>query len=441
MSPMLEASLSLRARKPPETELIALAQSLGDRLPARASARQWLVDVSGTCRSDPKTGIQRVVRALVWELIHNPPAGCRVEPVYLTDHGGKWHYRYARAWTSKALGCDAGWMPDDPVEFFEADLLLVADFISELAAHAERDGVYAKARQRGASIHFVVYDLLPLKMPHCFPPGQFGYSQWLDALARVADGVLCISESVAQDLRTWLAESGPKRSHPLLVDSFHLGADIQRSIPTVGVDTNAREVLLKILAAPSFLMVGTLEPRKGYLQCLKAFSLLWEQGCSVNLVIVGAEGWRGMPDNMRRTIPDIMNCLRSHPELGNRLIWLDGVSDEYLERVYAASTCLIAASEGEGFGLPLIEAAQHKIPIIARDIPVFREVAGPHAHYFRGLDAKDLADAINAWMQLRQSNQLPDSTKMPWRTWAQSTQDLVQKLNAPEKKGLHAIGV
>ena len=61
-------------------------------------------------------------------------------------------------------------------------------------------------------------------------------------------------------------------------------------------------------------------------------------------------------------------------EIGNRLFWLEGISDEYLEKIYDAATCLIAASEGEGFGLPLIKVAQHKLPIIARDIPVFREV-------------------------------------------------------------------
>ena len=40
-------------------------------------------------------------------------------------------------------------------------------------------------------------------------------------------------------------------------------------------------------------MVGTLEPRKGYLQALDAFERLWEQGVEVNLVIVGREGWKG----------------------------------------------------------------------------------------------------------------------------------------------------
>lgn len=44
-----------------------------------------------------------------------------------------------------------------------------------------------------------------------------------------------------------------------------------------------------------------------------------------------------------------------------------------------SSTCLIAASFGEGFGLPLIEAAQHGLPIMARDIAVFREVAKEYA--------------------------------------------------------------
>ena len=89
-----------------------------------------------------------------------------------------------------------------------------------------------------------------------------------------------------------------------------------------------------------------------------------------------------MPHDQRRTIPTIVEKLRHHPELGKRLFWLEGISDEYLEKVYATCVCLIAASEDEGFGLPLIEAARHRIPILARDIPVFREVAGDHASYF-----------------------------------------------------------
>jgi glycosyltransferase involved in cell wall biosynthesis len=93
--------------------------------------------------------------------------------------------------------------------------------------------------------------------------------------------------------------------------------------------------------------------------------------------------------------------------------------------VYAQATCLIAASEAEGFGLPLIEAAQHGLPIIARDIPVFREVAGEHAYYFSGKKSETLAEAIRNWLALSQAGGAPESRFMPWLTWQQSAKSLL----------------
>jgi hypothetical protein len=122
---------------------------------------------------------------------------------------------------------------------------------------------------------------------------------------------------------------------------------------------------------------------------------------------------------------ELVTRLREHPRAGEVLFWLENISDEYLERVYAASTCLIAASEEEGFGLPLIEAAQHKLPIIARDIPVFREVAGEHSFYFVGKDAQDLAGAVHDWLELRAKNLSPPSDDLPALTWKQSAARLL----------------
>jgi glycosyltransferase involved in cell wall biosynthesis len=160
-----------------------------------------------------------------------------------------------------------------------------------------------------------------------------------------------------------------------------------------------------------FLMVGTLEPRKGHHQVLEAFEQLWQRGLDVNLVIVGKQGW---------LVEQLVKKISLHPELGRRLLWLDGISDEYLEKVYAASTCLIAASEGEGFGLPLIEAAQHGLPVIARDLPVFREVAGDHAFYYSGNEPKSLVDALWRWIELYRQGKAPKSDGMPRLTWEQS---------------------
>jgi glycosyltransferase involved in cell wall biosynthesis len=124
--------------------------------------------------------------------------------------------------------------------------------------------------------------------------------------------------------------------------------------------------------------------------------------------------------------------LRNHPEFGKRLFWFSGISDEMLEAVYAASSVLLAASFGEGFGLPLIEAAQHGLPILARDLPVFREVAGDAAVYFDAPDAEALARAITAWAERARNGDLPDVRQMQHLTWAEST---VQLLAAIEGKG------
>ena len=166
-------------------------------------------------------------------------------------------------------------------------------------------------------------------------------------------------------------------------------------------------------------MVGTIEPRKGQKQTLAAFEQLWAQGVDVNLVIVGKQGWM---------VETLIEALCSHTERNRRLFWLESISDEYLEKIYNASNCLIAASEGEGFGLPLIEAAQHNLPIIARDIPVFREVAGEHASYFQGFEPSDLMHAIKHWIELSTNSQTPSPEGMHWITWQDSAKNLLNRI-------------
>jgi glycosyltransferase involved in cell wall biosynthesis len=140
-----------------------------------------------------------------------------------------------------------------------------------------------------------------------------------------------------------------------------------------------------------------------------------------NLVIVGKGGW---------LVDELIEKLEGHPMLNTRLFWLRGISDEFLEKTYQVCSALIAASEGEGFGLPLIEAAQHQLPIIARDIPVFREVGGEHAFYFTDTkDPESLADTIRVWIELNAQGSVPSSVTMPWLRWSESTAQLLEALH------------
>ena len=160
-------------------------------------------------------------------------------------------------------------------------------------------------------------------------------------------------------------------------------------------------------------MVGTIEPRKGHLQTIKAFEILWRSGQEIILVIVGKRGW---------LVDELVAYIESHPERNKRLIWLEGISDEYLEMIYSNCTCLIAASECEGFGLPLIEASIYGIPIIARDIPVFREVAGDNAYFFESSNDVGLAEEVNDWLKQYHSNRHQPSNGIKYLKWHESAQ-------------------
>lgn len=414
MSALTHALASLELPSTDVQSLIPLADSIALSIAPRLAPRQLLIDISELVQRDSESGIQRVVRSILSELLKQPPDGYRIEPVYATTDQS---YRYARRFTLRFLGCPESILFDEPIEYHAGDLFLGLDLQPQIVP--AQQAFYQQLRNYGVQVQFVVYDLLPITMPKAFLEGaEKSHHTWLKVVAE-SDGGVCISKAVADELSNWFKTNGPTRQRPFKIDWFHLGADIDASAPSKGMPDNAKAVISTLDVRPSFLMVGTIEPRKGYVQTLAAFELLWTDGIDANLVLVGKQGWM---------TESLVDRLRNNPELGKRLFWLDGISDEYLAKVYTASTCLIAASEGEGFGLPLIEAVQHKLPIIARDIPVFSEVAGQYAYYFNGLDPESLAVCIKNWFALHADDKSLLSTCIPSLTWAQSTKQLLKIL-------------
>lgn len=394
-----------------DKEIVQLALSIAGNQPVLSPPRLF-VDISVLVFQDLKTGIERVTRSILRFLLLEPPGGFRVEPVY-EEQG---NYRYARASTARIYGLKETGLPDEWVELRGGDLFLGLDWAPHQVLRSRT--FFEKMRVLGIPVYFVVYDLLPILRPDCFPEGMKPlFANWLTAIAQQADGLICISRSVADEVLDWLEENRPARKCALKIGYFHLGADILNSLPTTGLAPESERVLELARTCPTILMVGTIEPRKGYTQALSAFEKLWQEGLQINLVIAGKQGWM---------VEQFIERLRAHPELNRRLFWLEGASDEILLRLYDSCTALLAASEGEGFGLPLVEAAQHGLPIIARDIPVFREVAGEHAFYFENARSPEaLASALKEWFALYKAGKVPQSKDMPWLTWEQSTRRLV----------------
>ena len=379
--------------------------------------RQLLVDISELVQRDAKTGIQRVVRNVLREWLKYPPAGYRVEPVYATVEQP---YRYARRFISRFLGSTESVDVDEPIEFTAGDIFFALDLQPQTQT-IQADS-YQQMRRQGVIVKFLVHDLLAILEPQYFSSGTSELlTNWMNVVAE-SDGVICVSRAVANDLSLWIKNKSWQRQRSFTVDWSHNGATLEILATPSELEQSAEQLIKPPLDCTTFLMVGTLEPRKGHAQVLEAFEHLWRDKHEVNLVVVGKQGW---------LVDSLMERLRNHTEVNKRLFWLEGISDEYLEAVYAASTCLIAASYGEGFGLPLIEAAQHELPIIARDIPVFREVAGEHAYYFEAETSEALAQAIKDWLGLYQDNQHPKSDEMTWLTWAESARQLLNFVTSP----------
>ena len=416
---LLQAISRIPALQPPDERVLThTAIAIAGNRPATAP-RQFFVDISAMVLADLKTGIQRVVRSVLMALLQNTPAGFRVEPVYCKPDGSA--YRYAREYMSRKFELDTLNMDDAPLEIRSGDLFLGIDLFTSGVVAAR--GQLQNFRTCGVQIFFVVHDILPLSHPEYFPTGSDRHFRaWLQTIACVSDGLVCISRAVADEVAHWLDASPVLRQAPLPLGYFHLGADIEASVPSMGMQTDSQQILDVLRAQPSILMVGTVEPRKGYTQSLSAFEELWSKGGKagqVNLVIVGKQGWM---------VDTLASRLRAHPEIGKRLFWLEGISDQMLDAVYQSCAGLLAASEGEGFGLPLVEAARHQLPIIARALPVFREVAGSHAFYFDGWEATSLARALHEWLRLHAAGLAPTSQGMQWLTWEQSAQQLLQTI-------------
>lgn len=347
---------------------------------------QLLVDISVIYQRDAQTGIQRVVRGILLQLLEHGASGHVVRPVFATrDHG----YRYANLDFLTDASTTAAWrtQPTLPVECAAGDIFLGLDLAAHLLPR-HRDQV-AAWKATGVAIHILVYDLLPVTHSRWFQRKTVrNFRRWLKFLAEFCDDAICISTQTERDLRFGIALKFPDRVASLETSVIRLGGDLRSTAPSYGVGPEALAFLAQCNTRSFILMVGTVEPRKGHDAAIDAFERLWaSRGTDApNLVIVGRPGWK--TDRLQAR-------LRSHPAIAGRLIWFDNASDELLDLLYQACNGVIVPSYAEGFGLPVEEARRYRKPVFARDLPVFHEAGRQAISFFH--DDADLPAALARW--------------------------------------------
>lgn len=388
--------------------------------PTRAEDRRdgkprLYVEVTELVLREGRTGVQRVTREILRAMLDAPATGYQIQPVYALSGQP---YRLAQSFTSRLRGGGQA-LDDVRMAARSGDVFLGLDH--SMRAVAEHAADLMDMHERGVRMWFVCNDVLPLSHPEWFPPEvSLIFKTWLETVARIADGIACISMATESELRQQLSRLDVPRAHPLMLAHFDLGADIRADKGGDAMISPEQASTIECLRTmTSFLMVGTVEPRKGHAQALQAFESLWADGSEAALVIAGFPGW--MTDVLARRI-------RHHEEFGKRLFWFMGPDDAVLDSLYSTCTALLASSEGEGFGLPLVEAARYGLPILCRDLPVFREVAGEHATYFSGRAPVSLTIAIRDWLRAYERGTALRSTGVPRSTWSESAQQLFKIL-------------
>jgi glycosyltransferase involved in cell wall biosynthesis len=264
---------------------------------------------------------------------------------------------------------------------------------------------------------FMVYDILPLTMPSFFPTGipQL-HKQWLEIACR--NGFLiCISETVLSEVRAWAEESRLILEACSVRLGFDLDIKASMNNPKKRVE-NTRESL-------DFLVVSTIEPRKAHNQVLKAFDILWAKGLDCRLIFVGRKGWK---------VDHLISQIEQHELLDKKLLWLKDIEDLELADLFQSSTALINASKGEGFGLPLVEAASYGLPLILRDIPIFREIAGNQPWYFSGASPAELAISVEQWISEYQSGRIDSNIDFRPVTWSQTCDQIISVIDVRKEE-------
>lgn len=376
-------------------------------------SRVLWVDVTRSSQSHRTTGIERVTREISSGLTKSPvgPKSPRVRffrvsasgmPLSVADHW--WGPIATRNKSNERSRC----------RFRRGDKVLLLDL--SLAPQGLNLREVAYLRSKNIKVVATIYDTLPLTFPHLFPPQKSTiFAEWVKTVEQ-SDGFIYISETTRGAFRKATNLPSKPRGQKEMV--LRLGSlTTQKTVAEIrGAKKMAETHPLNVLA------VGTIEPRKDYGGIVDALDILWSEGWEGQFTLIGRPGWQ---------FEETVERIQQHERYGRDLIWKKSVEDEELAENYASADCLVANSIAEGFGLPLIEAADSGVPVLARNIDVFKE-ALPTAEFFKGGDplslARKLKDLSERGRQQKIKGRRPASQNYPWRESATSVMNFVQDI-------------
>lgn len=201
-----------------------------------------------------------------------------------------------------------------------------------------------------------------------------------EAAIRTPYAHICVSRAVAAELATGWG---------ITATVIPNGVDAARFARAASPDPGAaaRRAAWRAMFGRYVLAVGGIEPRKGTMDLVEAFAPLRAAAPDLRLVIAGGETLFDYRD-YRAAVE------RRAADLGVKPVVLGQVTHGALPSLVAAASAFAFPSVKEGFGLAAMEALAAGVPVVARDLPVLREVFGDAVRFAR--TPADLAGGLAA---------------------------------------------
>lgn len=217
----------------------------------------------------------------------------------------------------------------------------------------------------------MLHDIIPITHPQYCREGEAErHAERLKTMLEIADLMITNSQYTLDTLCDYAASSGLR---------------VPPAWPVwLGTPRFVFEATAKPERSDTFVILGTIEGRKNHMLLLDVWKQLIRQlGVGApRLVIIGRRGW---------SCDNVIARLDSN-EFGDRVEETGPLDDDSIAQHLANARALLFPSFAEGYGLPLLEALDAGIPVIASDLPVFKEI---------GQGVPDLipTDDIDAWVR------------------------------------------
>ena len=154
-----------------------------------------------------------------------------------------------------------------------------------------------------------------------------------------------------------------------------------------------------------FLAVGRFSRQhKGFDLLIEAFNLFSQHNSDWILDIVG----EGREEKLYKdliTKYKLEDRVKIHPFTND------------VQSYYSAAQIYVLSSRWEGFGLVLVEAMAHGLPIVSSDLPTSKEIMGDFGIYFKNGDIEDFAQ------------RLEEATHIDWNQKSKEAIEIAKRFN------------